>query len=255
MMHPETEAAMTVRVRRDSEIYSADGGWFQARWHFSFDRYRDPQQMGVGPLRVFNDDRLQPGAVWPLHPHQDIESCTYVVEGLFAHDDSLGNDGQLHPGGAQIMRFSHQGALHSERNGSQDQLMRFLQFWLLPSEEGLASSVQQRQFSQQDRTNALLQIMGPAGEDGLDLAEDARVLVSRLTAGSTVAANVAEGRGGYFYVMDGAVAVASDKLSAGDAAKIFGAERLEITAAEDAELALIDVPLDFQPVGVWAGLS
>jgi hypothetical protein len=72
---------MTVQIRRDSEIYSADCGWFQARWHFSFDQYRDPEQMGVGPLRVFNDDRLQPGAVWPLHPHRDIKSCTYVAEG------------------------------------------------------------------------------------------------------------------------------------------------------------------------------
>jgi hypothetical protein len=45
------------------EIYAADGGWFQARWHFSFDQYHDPQQVGVGALRVFNDDRLQPGGL------------------------------------------------------------------------------------------------------------------------------------------------------------------------------------------------
>ena len=109
---------MTIHIRRDSEIYSADGGWYQARWHFSFDQYRDPEQMGVGPLRVFNDDRLQPGAVWPLHPHRDIESCTYVAEGHFAHDDSLGNDGTLEAGAAQVMRFSHAGAMHSELNAS-----------------------------------------------------------------------------------------------------------------------------------------
>src|SRR3989442_15877140 len=86
-------------IRRDKDIYATDGGWYRARWHFSFGHYHHPAQMGVGALRVFNDDRLQPGAVWPLHPHQDIESCTYVVEGLFAHEDSLGNDGQLEPGG------------------------------------------------------------------------------------------------------------------------------------------------------------
>ena len=67
-----------LELRRDREIHREDGGWFQARWHFSFDRYRDPRQMGVGPLRVFNHDRLAPGAIWPMHPHADVEGITYV---------------------------------------------------------------------------------------------------------------------------------------------------------------------------------
>jgi len=80
---------MTVEIRRDKEIYGTDGGWFQARWHFSFDHYYDPRQMGVGALRVFNDDRLQPGAVWPMHPHADIESCTLSVSGVARQWDLL----------------------------------------------------------------------------------------------------------------------------------------------------------------------
>ena len=243
---------MPVQVRRDDEIFTADGGWFHARWHFSFDRYRDPEQMGIGALRVFNDDRLQPGAVWPMHPHRDIESCTYVVEGLFSHADSLGNDGALRPGGAQVMRFSHAGAEHSERNGSQTEGMRFMQFWLLPSDEDLTSTLQQRQYAEADRLNRLLQIMGPAGEDGLDLAQDARVLVSRLSSGNAVSHSVSEERGAYLYVIDGAVALGDDKLGAGDAAKIRGAERLDMRAVDDAELILIEAPLQFRPVGVWA---
>jgi redox-sensitive bicupin YhaK (pirin superfamily) len=73
----------TVTVRDADTIWHEQGGWFDARWHFSFDRYRDPEQMGVGALRVFNDDRIIAGAEWPLHPHQEIESLTYVVEGHF----------------------------------------------------------------------------------------------------------------------------------------------------------------------------
>ena len=90
---------------------------------------------------------------------------------LFAHEDPLGNDGQLEPGGAQVMRFSSRGALHSERNGSKTEGLRFLQFWILPSQEGLENSVQQRQYTEADRRGRMLQIMGPAGEDGLDLAQ------------------------------------------------------------------------------------
>ena len=244
---------MTMEVRRDSEIFTADGGWFHARWHFSFDRYRDPEQMGVGALRVFNDDRLEPGAVWPMHPHRDIESCTYVVEGLFSHADSLGNGGVLEPGGAQIMRFSHAGAQHSERNGSETEGMRFMQFWLLPSDEDLTSRVQQRQYTEADRLNRLLQIMGPAGEDGLDLAQDARVLVSRLLSGNGVVHTLGTERGAYLYVIDGAVALGDDKLDTGDAAKVQGPERLDVTAVEDSELVLVEAPLQFRRVGVWAG--
>jgi redox-sensitive bicupin YhaK (pirin superfamily) len=243
---------MTVEIRRDKEIYAADGGWFQARWHFSFDRYRDPAKMGVGALRVFNDDRLQPGAVWPLHPHRDIESCTYVVEGVFAHDDSLGNNGQLVPGGAQVMRFSSRGALHSERNGSATDGMRFLQFWILPSAEGLENSVQQRQYTEADRRGRLLQIMGPAGEDGLDLAQGARVLVSRLEDGGGVRHGLGAGRGGYLYVLDGDLRLGDETLAAGDAAKLAGPEELQLTAATATELILINVPLTFRPIGVWA---
>ena len=71
----------SISIREADTYWREEGGWFDARWHFSFDRYRDPEQMGVGALRVFNDDRIVAGAEWPLHPHQDIESLTYVVEG------------------------------------------------------------------------------------------------------------------------------------------------------------------------------
>ena len=78
-----------LQVRRDAEIHAEEGGWFSARWHFSFDRYRDPDQMGIGPLRVFNDDRLVAGADWPMHPHADVEGLTYVVEGTFGDMDDV----------------------------------------------------------------------------------------------------------------------------------------------------------------------
>jgi quercetin 2,3-dioxygenase len=243
---------MAIEIRQNDEIFATEGGWFKARWHFSFDHYRDPAQMGVGALRVFNDDRLEPGAVWPMHPHRDIESCTYVVEGLFEHADSLGNEGTLQPGAAQVMRFSSRGALHSERNGSATEPMRFLQFWILPSNQGLDSSVQQRQYTTEDRGGRLLQIMGPAGEDGLDLAQDARVFVARLGAGDQVRHQLTEGRGGYLYVIEGGLEAAGSKLGTGDAAKLTGPETVELATEDSAELILVEVPLRFQPIGVWA---
>ena len=91
-------------IRRDSEIHDVSGGWFRARWHFSFDTYQDPENDSFGAMRVFNDDRLVPGAVWPLHPHRDVEGLTYVVEGLFGHEDNVGGPfGPLPAGAVQRM--------------------------------------------------------------------------------------------------------------------------------------------------------
>jgi hypothetical protein len=103
--------------RPAASIFATDGGWFSARWHFSFDQYRDPAWMGVGPLRVFNDDRLIPGAIWPLHPHRDIEGITYVIEGTFRHEDSAGNGGILLPGAIQRATLGR-GMWHSEQTAA-----------------------------------------------------------------------------------------------------------------------------------------
>ncbi|HEX2069722.1 MAG TPA: pirin family protein, partial [Actinomycetota bacterium] len=146
---------MTIQVRRDSEIWREEGDWFTARWHFSFDRYYDPDNMGFGNLRVFNDDRLIPGAIWPLHPHRDIEGLTYVVEGLFKHEDNVGGaPGPLPAGSVQRMTLGS-GAFHSEQNGSQTEPMRFIQMWIMPAERGLPPSVEQRSFAEDERRNVL----------------------------------------------------------------------------------------------------
>ena len=240
-----------ITVRRDEEIYEIDGEWFHARWHFSFDRYRDPDQMGIGPLRVFNDDRLVAGADWPMHPHADVEGLTYVVEGTFEHADSLGQDGTLQPGGVQRMTLGS-GALHSERNGSKTEPMRFLQFWILPDTPSLPPSVEQRQFTREDRFGKLLKVIGREGGDVVAVHQDASAYVAALEPGAEVEHGFKEDRAGYLYLIAGAVRMNEDRFGTGDAAKIFGPEQLSLAADEEAELILIDVPRRYAPVGVWA---
>jgi redox-sensitive bicupin YhaK (pirin superfamily) len=229
-------------VRRDHEIYRAEGGWFTARWHFSFDRYRDPENMGWGPLRVFNDDRLVPGAVWPLHPHRDIEGLTYVVEGTFRHEDDQGNDGVLPAGSVQRMTLGS-GAWHSEQNGSEGEPMRFIQMWIMPTESGLPPSLEQKTFSVEDRTDRLLEVFSPDGGDSVKLHRDAWVYVSRLRPGAEASHPFGEGRGGYLYVIEGGLGVNGERLGTGDAAKIRDERGLDLRAEDATELLLVDVPL------------
>jgi redox-sensitive bicupin YhaK (pirin superfamily) len=241
-----------LEIRRDSEIHEEEGGWFKARWHFSFDHYRDPEQMGIGPLRVFNDDRLVPGADWPMHPHADVEGLTYVVEGTFEHADSLGQDGRLQPGGVQRMTLGS-GALHSERNGSETEPMRFLQFWILPVAAGLEPSVEQRQFTRQDRHNRLLRVVGPDGGEVVKVHQQASVHVAALDPGVEVEHAFEQDRAGYLYLISGAARLnGDDQLGTGDAVKVHGPERLRLQATDQTELILLEVPRDYRPVGVWA---
>ncbi len=241
-----------IEIRRDEQIHAEDGGWFKARWHFSFDRYRDPAQMGIGPLRVFNDDRLVPGAEWPMHPHADVEGLTYVVEGTFEHADSLGNGGRLEPGGVQRMTLGS-GARHSERNGSATESMRFLQFWILPDTPSLPPSVEQRQFTREDRLHRLRKIIGSEGGEVVKVHQDASAFVSALGPEDEIEHAFERGRAGYLYVIDGSLSLnETERLDTGDAAKAFGPERLRILTEREAELILVEVPGTFEPVGVWA---
>jgi quercetin 2,3-dioxygenase len=234
---------VTVKIRRDAEISDVDGGWFRARWHFSFDTYVDPEYMRFGTLRVFNDDRLVPGAIWPMHPHRDIEGLTYVVEGSFRHEDDVGGDpGPLPAGSVQRMTLGR-GARHSEQNASSSEPMRFIQTWIVPAERGLEPGVEQRVFTEADRTDRLLRAISGDGGDAVLVHEDAHVFVSRLHAGAEVSHELPRGRGAYGYVIDGAAVIAGERMETGDAAEIWDVSPVSIRATEATELILVDVAL------------
>ena len=232
---------MPIKVRHDEDISDVEGGWFRARWHYSFDRYYDPEYMNFGTLRVFNDDRLIPGAIWPMHPHRDIEGLTYVVEGTFRHEDDVGGSpGPLPAGSVQRMTLGS-GANHSEQNASETEPMRFIQMWIIPAERGLPPGVEQRIFTEQDRTDRLLEVISGEGGDAVLVHQDARVLVSRLRPGAGVEHPLGEGRGVYLYVIVGEVTVSGESMRTRSAAQITEERSVEITASATSELILVDV--------------
>lgn len=230
-----------ITIRPKNTIYHKEGGWFSANWHFSFDEYYDPEYMGFGTLRVFNDDRLVPGAIWPLHPHRDVEGLTYVVEGTFRHQDSLGNGGVLPAGSVQRMTLGS-GAYHSEQNGSETEPLHFIQMWIMPEVRGLPPSVEQKVFTKEDRTNRLLEVIGPDGRGAaVKVHRDASVYVARLEPGNAVEHGLEPGFGAYFFLIEGEVDLNGERLTAGDAAMIKDEERLAISARQPSELIVVRV--------------
>jgi hypothetical protein len=239
---------MTVVLRPRASLFHADGGWFSANWHFSFDQYWDEANMGLGHLRVFNDDRLVPGAAWPMHPHRDIEGITYVAEGTFEHADSRGNGGVLHPGAVQRATLGS-GMQHSERNGSKTEPMRFIQMWIMPSRRGLEPSIEQREFTAESRRNVLKPVLVPASgyaadgapsaADAVTVHQDAAVYAGLLDPGKTVRHEFRPGFGGYLFVVHGSLA--RPKLDEGGAAKVVDEPAIDVEAStEGAEVLLVE---------------
>ncbi len=247
-----------IQIRPAKTIYHTEGGWFAANWHFSFDHDHDPSNMGWGLLRVFNDDRLQPGAAWPMHPHRDIEGVTYVAEGMFEHADSRGNGGVLPPGSVQRATLGS-GMMHSEMNHSKTEPMRFIQLWIMPARRGLDPSVEQRSYPESERRNRLRPVLVPAsgyGEPGAPAADsavtvhqDAAVYASLLDPGAAVRHRLRYGFPAYFFVVHGDATIGSvppgegGSVDEGGAAKIIDVPELTINGGPaGAEVLLVQVP-------------
>jgi redox-sensitive bicupin YhaK (pirin superfamily) len=232
-------------VRPSDSIYQINGeienGTFHGRWHFSFDEYHDPEHMNFGTLRVFNDDTLSPGAVWPLHSHREIEVVTYCVAGEFRHADQRGKGGILRKGWVQHTTVG-KGMMHSEINNSKTSPMRFIQMWFLPSVHGLEPSVQQRKTERSERTDLLLPLVSTRHSTALFMHADAEVHACFLQKKNMVKHHVKDKRGCYLYVLEGeGVDVNGHIVHALGAAQATGALTLSIKGLGDSELLLIDV--------------
>jgi redox-sensitive bicupin YhaK (pirin superfamily) len=236
-----------IYIRKPLDIYQAEGkiqnGTFSGRWHFSFGEYRDPEYTYFGTLRVFNDDTLSPGAIWPLHPHREIEVVTYCTEGEFRHEDEHGKGGILKKGWVQHTTVG-KGMSHAEINNSKEKPMRFIQMWFFPSEPGHDPLVQQKKVEQSERTNQCLPLVSNEHSGALPIHSDAQVFSSFIQDGHIMNYQLKNGRGVYLYVIEGGpILVNGHQVLPLGAAKIFDEVDINIKTENDTEILLVDVLL------------
>jgi len=228
-------------LRRSGERGLADHGWLRSFHTFSFADYHDPAHMGFRSLRVINEDRVQPGQGFGTHGHQDMEIISYVLEGELEHKDSMGTGSIIRPGDVQRMSAGT-GVRHSEANPSRQELVHFLQIWILPNRRGLTPSYEQKSFSVAERTGALRLVASMDGRDGsVNVHQDVSLFASLLDAGGMVRHVVAPGRAAWIQVAKGEVAIAGERLGTGDAAASEEAGEIEIRGEEPSELLLFDL--------------
>ena len=218
----------------------ADHGWLKAKHHFSFARYYDPERLGHGALRVWNDDEIAPNTGFPPHPHADMEIITYVRQGAITHEDSLGNKGRTEAGDVQVMSAGA-GVRHAEYNRESAPTTLF-QIWIEPAMQGGAPSWGAKPFPTVDRSGRLVALAsGFDGDtDALPIRADARVLGATLKAGDTVEYALGAKRHLYLVPAEGSVEVNGVRIGTRDGAAITGESVLKVKAIEDAEIVLVD---------------
>lgn len=228
-----------IQIRKAEERGHFDYGWLDT-WHtFSFDRYYDPRYMGFRSLRVLNEDRVAPGAGFPLHPHRDMEILTYVLEGALEHRDSTGSGSVIRAGGVQRMSAGT-GITHSESNPSRTEPVHLLQIWIRPEQKGLQPEYEQRSFPAAEKHGRFRLVASRDGREGsVRIHQDADVYAAILE--SEAEFRLRPGRYGWVQVARGALSLNGTELRQGDGAAIEEEPLLHFEPREASELLLFDL--------------
>jgi redox-sensitive bicupin YhaK (pirin superfamily) len=232
-----------ISVRHAAERGTANFGWLDSRHTFSFGDYYDPKQMGFGPLRVINEDRVSPGQGFGTHGHRDMEIISYVLEGALEHKDSIGTGSVIRPGDVQIMSAGT-GIRHSEFNHSKTEPVHFLQIWVVPDRDGIAPRYEQKTFPDADKRGRLRLVGSSDGRDGsVIIHQDVKIFAALLNTGDQVTHTLPRGRRAWLQIVRGTVAMNGQELPTGDGAAVEDEPTLIVTAKLDGtEILLFDLP-------------
>jgi redox-sensitive bicupin YhaK (pirin superfamily) len=227
-----------IDIRKFDSLGHADHGWLNARHHFSFANYYDPNRMGWGRIRVWNDDKIAAKSGFPPHPHRDMEIITYVRTGAITHQDSMGNKGRTAAGDVQVMSAGT-GVTHAEYN-LEDEDTTLFQIWIETDKPNAQPSWGARPFPKESREGQFQLLASGNGDDGvLHINSDARILGATLKAGETLEYTADPSR--HLYLVPSAkVDVNGTRAEKRDGVAITGESVVTVKAEEDAELVLVD---------------
>jgi len=224
----------------------ANHGWLNSYHTFSFAGYQDPSRIHFGALRVLNDDTVAGGMGFGKHPHDNMEIISIPLSGDLEHQDTTGRQAVIRQGDVQVMSAGS-GIAHSEKNHNRDREVKFLQIWVFPNKQNVTPRYQQETFRIEDRHNRLQQVLSPSPDDeGVWIHQDAWFHLGQLDQGaSTEYALKKPGNGVYAFVLEGDVTINGQQLHRRDGFGLWDLDQLQISADSNAELLLMEVPMQF----------
>lgn len=223
----------------------ANHGWLHSKHSFSFASYYNPEKVHFGVLRVLNDDFVEAGMGFGLHPHDNMEIISIPLEGDLEHQDSMGNQTVIKHGDIQVMSAGT-GIKHSEYNKNKDKPVKFLQIWVIPNKKNVTPRYDQITLDPTDRVNKLQQVLSPNPEDaGVWIHQDAWFHIGKFDQGFQTQYDIKKaGNGMYAFVLYGAFEIAGQKLNERDALGITEFDQFELKAlTQDAEILLMEIPM------------
>ncbi len=236
---------MKTIIHKATERGRADHGWLNAHHSFSFANYYDPTKVHFGLLRVLNDDIVAPGMGFGAHPHDNMEIVTIPLQGSLEHKDSMGNVGVIGPREIQAMSAGS-GIKHSEYNPSKTEPVNLLQIWVFPKERNIEPRYDQKKYNLDESIGQFKTIVSPQKSDDLMwINQDAYFSLGKFKAGQTADYKIQHmGNGAYVFVIEGEATVNNEKLTKRDAIGISETDSFTISINADAEILIIDVPMN-----------
>lgn len=231
-------------IHRAESRGGADHGWLRTKHSFSFANYYDPDRMGFGALRVLNDDEIDGGSGFPTHPHQDMEIVTIPLVGSLAHKDSMGSSSVIGVGEIQVMSAGT-GVLHSEYNGSETEVGKFLQIWIEPKEYHVEPRYMEAKIEELLVVNEFRTIVSPKGNDGLWIHQDAWLSLGSFDRNETVVYKMKKKENGlYVFVIAGSASVPGEELRLRDGMGLWDTDEVAIGTEAGSTLLLLEVPME-----------
>ncbi|HET7002119.1 MAG TPA: pirin family protein [Puia sp.] len=219
-------------------------GWLKSNFFFSFSDYYHPLKSAFGTLVAFNDDFMEKGKGFGIHPHINMEIISILLQGKMNHIDSMGYRTTIEPGGVQIMSAGS-GLKHEEYNIGEDEV-NFLQLWILPKIQNIIPRYQQRHFPKEGRKNKLTTII--SGEEGTEhcwINQNAKLSLGYFDKDQKIQYTFNPvNKCIFIFLLEGLIDVNGEALNVRDGLGIWDRDQITVQCPEKSEFLLIETPIN-----------
>lgn len=235
---------MKSQVFRKDERGIKDIGWLRSHFYFSFSDYCDPVKAAFGSLVAFNDDFVEAGKGFGIHPHANMEIISVLLQGTMNHIDTLGYKTVIKEGGVQIMSAGS-GLRHEEYNVGEEEV-NFLQIWIQPKLQNIVPRYQQRSFPLEKRRNQLKTIVSnEEGQEHCWINQNAKLSLGFFDEAQELTYRFRPvNKCLFIFLLEGRIRVDGTDLNPRDAIGVWETDTVPIHCEAGSHFLVIETPIN-----------